>query len=420
TGVLNGSPTGCQNETFEVSITVFDMEGSSDTLNTILNLIEHKMHFQFTDSTSDGCRIEINSVEIEGEQPEQCDEIGIFEITSAGDTVCIGASVLNGDFPLTVYAWKDDPNTGVVDGYTPGSDMIFRLYDSSTKIEYNTSAGYIQGDGTYSDGTHSIVSNLITTSKIGYVITGLTDETNEVIFTDNSLPVYLNLPDEIFLSINFLSGSLSGQTLSVTQLSSVSDELPEEQQFENPVSIFDISFDLEDFSASLTFRYSDSILNALGISEDDLAVSFYDSLDERGYIWHTVSYDIDEDENLIVLNTEHFSLWAITSNAESIITSVDEENPHNIPVPDTPELRQNYPNPFNPVTRIEYRLSRADRVTVTIYNVLGQEIARLVNSYQPAGLHTVRWDASGVASGTYLYRIVSGDFTAVKKMVVIK
>ncbi|MFC1564847.1 caspase family protein [candidate division KSB1 bacterium] len=89
-------------------------------------------------------------------------------------------------------------------------------------------------------------------------------------------------------------------------------------------------------------------------------------------------------------------------------------------IPKSFELSQNYPNPFNPVTEIQFALPRASQVTLIVYNLTGQEVARLVDEAKPAGYHTVKWDASRVASGTYIYKIVAGGFTDVKKMIVIK
>lgn len=83
-------------------------------------------------------------------------------------------------------------------------------------------------------------------------------------------------------------------------------------------------------------------------------------------------------------------------------------------------LTQNHPNPFNPVTTIEYSLPREGDVTLIIYNLLGEEVARLVNGQMPAGAHTALWDASNVSSGIYLYRLHSGNFTETKKMLYLK
>ncbi len=89
-------------------------------------------------------------------------------------------------------------------------------------------------------------------------------------------------------------------------------------------------------------------------------------------------------------------------------------------VPDDFGLEQNFPNPFNPVTTVKYNLPEASFVTLKVYNVLGQEIANLVSSDKPAGFHSVKWDASKIASGTYIYKITAGDFTAARKMILIK
>jgi hypothetical protein len=88
-------------------------------------------------------------------------------------------------------------------------------------------------------------------------------------------------------------------------------------------------------------------------------------------------------------------------------------------------LFQNYPNPFNPTTTIEYRLPRANKVRLTIFNILGEEIATLVNQLQPAGFYQVQWDGTDhfgnqLSSGVYIYRITAGRFTQSNKMILIR
>jgi hypothetical protein len=89
-------------------------------------------------------------------------------------------------------------------------------------------------------------------------------------------------------------------------------------------------------------------------------------------------------------------------------------------VPREPALLQNYPNPFNPTTNFRFRISNLEFVTLKIFDVLGREVATLVNEVRPAGVYTVRWDASSLPSGVYLYRLRAGDFVNTKKLLLVK
>jgi hypothetical protein len=90
------------------------------------------------------------------------------------------------------------------------------------------------------------------------------------------------------------------------------------------------------------------------------------------------------------------------------------------PIPTTFELGQNYPNPFNPTTQLTYDVPETAHVRIVIYDVAGREVAHLVDQVQPAGRHTVTFDAGIHASGVYFYRMEAGDFSRVRKMVLIK
>ena len=89
-------------------------------------------------------------------------------------------------------------------------------------------------------------------------------------------------------------------------------------------------------------------------------------------------------------------------------------------VPELTKLHQNYPNPFNPKTTINYELPITNEIELSIYNLLGKKVATLVSEKQPAGRYQVEWDASQLASGVYFYRLDSGKFSDIKKMVLIK
>ena len=89
-------------------------------------------------------------------------------------------------------------------------------------------------------------------------------------------------------------------------------------------------------------------------------------------------------------------------------------------VPAVYELSQNYPNPFNPATLIEYSIPHAGRVRLQVFNLLGKEVATLVDEQQGAGTYKARFEGSALASGTYFYRLQSDGFSQTKKFLLVK
>jgi hypothetical protein len=83
-------------------------------------------------------------------------------------------------------------------------------------------------------------------------------------------------------------------------------------------------------------------------------------------------------------------------------------------------LNQNYPNPFNPSTSISFDLPISSYVKLSVYNLLGEFVAELVNSEYSAGTHSVSFNAEGLTSGIYLYRLEANDFYSMKKMILLK
>jgi hypothetical protein len=122
--------------------------------------------------------------------------------------------------------------------------------------------------------------------------------------------------------------------------------------------------------------------------------------------------DSDGDLDLIIGTTKgglHFYRNDFTSDV-----SVDPAQPVEF------ELFQNYPNPFNPVTNIEYRISNYGPVRLKVFDLFGSEVATLVQEVKAPGKYSVQWDASGVASGVYYYRLQSRNQFAIKKLMLIK
>jgi len=99
------------------------------------------------------------------------------------------------------------------------------------------------------------------------------------------------------------------------------------------------------------------------------------------------------------------------------VTSVEETSSI---TPNEYVLTQNYPNPFNPSTSINFAIANNELVTLKIYNILGSEVATLVNETLNAGTYTYNFDASNLASGIYLYELRAGNFAQIKKMNLLK
>jgi fibronectin-binding autotransporter adhesin len=119
----------------------------------------------------------------------------------------------------------------------------------------------------------------------------------------------------------------------------------------------------------------------------------------KTYFYKLVSVDIDGTRHEITLGGQ--SIWSVQ-------------------LPFEYALDQNYPNPFNPVTTVQFSLEKPGKTVLEIYNVLGQKVATLVNGELSAGAYRYQWNASGLASGMYFYRLRSDNFVATKKMVLVK
>lgn len=124
----------------------------------------------------------------------------------------------------------------------------------------------------------------------------------------------------------------------------------------------------------------------------------------------------DGDPEYVVAGLDQHNNIGEPSQQLSVPTSSSAESD----LPDEFALNENYPNPFNPDTQIGYDLPEDSRVTLEIYNVLGQHVQTLVNEAQSAGSYEVRFDASNLSSGTYIYRIEAGNFVDSRQMLLVK
>ncbi len=133
------------------------------------------------------------------------------------------------------------------------------------------------------------------------------------------------------------------------------------------------------------------------------------TIDGDGY--RSQSNNINVPASTYSMNNVNFTM------SPSGVTSV---GPVNGEVPSTFALSQNYPNPFNPATKIDFALSHPGMTTLTVYNMLGQQVASLVDEELKAGSYSLAFDAANLSSGLYFYTLTSGSFTATRKMMLMK
>ncbi len=167
----------------------------------------------------------------------------------------------------------------------------------------------------------------------------------------------------------------------------------------------------EDAAVTLPFATVDGLLAGAGLSVGESADFLWSVRVNDGFDTLNVATSYD-------LATNSFdTLFYNITLTRGILTNSELENG----IPAKFALEQNYPNPFNPSTNINFALPQASRVTLTVYDMLGRKVATLLDGDQlQAANHSVRFDASALASGMYIYRIEAGSFVSTRKMMLIK
>jgi hypothetical protein len=206
---------------------------------------------------------------------------------------------------------------------------------------------------------------------------------------------------------------------------------------------FDTSYVLQSYvygdGSNSKFRFC--IDEFQGSAWGDHEVSNWVNVDWYG--WKLVEWQLNDPNSVGVwigdeiLNGSYYRIdsYQLTKTAESSLsgiiyfddlravkksTNISGTGLVNNPIPEDYKLWQNYPNPFNPKTRIKYEISNRQFVTLKVYDVIGNEIAALVNGEKSEGNYEVTWNATDLPSGVYFYQLKVGEFISTKKMILIK
>ena len=159
-------------------------------------------------------------------------------------------------------------------------------------------------------------------------------------------------------------------------------------------------------------HYTDKQMQHYGANENSMDVKYWDNLSNS---WMTVSASINTETNTVRFENSVVSNYVVLSfDKTTAVGDVSSVTPNDF------SLEQNYPNPFNPTSTIKYQLPNAGFVTLKVYDVLGKEVAALVNQEQTAGSHQVNFDGSNLASGIYFYELKNGNYLQIKKMMILK
>jgi hypothetical protein len=171
------------------------------------------------------------------------------------------------------------------------------------------------------------------------------------------------------------------------------------------------------FATSVRYqlRYNDTPANVLAkMTLTDMQVKVYNSDTKSWDIVDNAVYHYDTQAVSFESETV-YSLIIITGTAGSVTSSENGTT-----MPENFILKQNYPNPFNPITTISFIISKENRVMLSVYNILGQKVADVINDHYAAGVYQVDFDAAHLSSGIYFYELKVGNLSQVKRMTLLK
>ena len=167
--------------------------------------------------------------------------------------------------------------------------------------------------------------------------------------------------------------------------------------------------------------YWNSLDTGDAIPNPDSYTFINDTLTIDGNSWSFVNFECDGN---VISSSDDIVLWRVgfdTSECEELQLAIFSE----IAPPETFSLHQNYPNPFNIVTNLSYDLFIGTYIEITLYDILGNRVNNLVNTYQSSGYKTIQWNATNnqgqpVSAGVYIFKIESNGFTQTRKMLLLK
>ncbi len=418
--------------------------------------------FRFTNNTGENYSILVRNATLNGAALTAGDEIGVF--TPAG--LCVGAVVVStGNLGLT--AWEDDPQTPGVDGYLDGENMSFRFWHAATQTELNATATYRAGNGTFNSGPFADVDLSVAFNFAPQISSQLdTIRFDEETRFDLILDAHVNDANDADALLDWqvecgpnLTATITNQrvlqltpapnwfgsencTLIVADPSGAGDTANVKIVVNN-VQDRPTAPVLLDPIAGIATRSLNPVLRWRAATDVDGDKLLYTIVYSTSPTLTTANDTLRTDstavrvQKFLARNTRYY--WRATasdghtapaaSGIESFFVTNDAVSvAQRDQTPLDFALEQNYPNPFSPAvpaaaTQIRFALPQPARISVRIYNALGQTVRALFDGAKSAGVHQLLWDGRNgrgqrVSSGLYWLRLESEAFVATKKMVV--
>ena len=211
---------------------------------------------------------------------------------------------------------------------------------------------------------------------------------------------------------------LTGNNAAIFKINPINDspvikDLPESISFKADSSF---TLNMWDYVSDVETENSDLIYQFV-LSSDSLYAAYNNTNGECVLTSHT-SFSGEVALTITVKDDSNATVEAIINIVVDKATGISDWL--NNGIPNEYSIKQNYPNPFNPTTVIRYAIPEAGNVRLAIYNLLGEEVAQLVNEVKSAGFYEVNFNATNFSSGIYIYRIEANNFTETKKMVLLR
>jgi hypothetical protein len=165
--------------------------------------------------------------------------------------------------------------------------------------------------------------------------------------------------------------------------------------------------------ANLQFHYTDEELHAKNIDESTVQAKYWDT---HSSTWITINNaNINSSNNTVIFSTSNVgNFFILTGDSPTFIETSNEISPEEY------SLHQNFPNPFNPTTAIKFNIPDNNFVNLSVFNIVGQKVAELVNTQLEAGAYEVSFDGKGLSSGIYFYQLNTSGINLVRKMILLK